>query len=261
MAKFSSLFSGSKANCTYISCGGTEILVDAGASASRIKNSLAEIGTDIANISAVFVTHAHSDHIGGLKVLTKNHDIPIYASELTLDELIKADAVSPATKLFPVYGEETVGDILSIAFPTSHDSPGSQGYSFILPNGSKVSVCTDLGYVSDEVREAIYGSSALLFESNHDLMMLKNGPYPLELKLRIGSDKGHLSNNACAAELPGLLEGGTTRFILGHLSLNNNTPMIAKSASVASLMNSGAKEGSDYILYTAPPIGGKVEYI
>ena len=107
--------------------------------------------------------------------------------------------------------------------------------------------------MTDTVRSAVAGSDAMLLESNYDIDMLKKGPYPAELKMRIMSDRGHLSNNACAAELAGLLKSGTTRFILGHLSRNNNTPLLALSCAKNALASAGAVVGSDCILEVAAP--------
>ena len=103
------------------------------------------------------------------------------------------------------------------------------------------------------MREAILKSDCILIESNHDIEMLKRGPYPPLLKMRILSDRGHISNNACAAELAALLKSGTTRFILGHLSQNNNTPNLARSCAEAALMAVGAQNGKDYLLSVAAP--------
>ncbi|MGN1320894.1 MAG: MBL fold metallo-hydrolase, partial [Acutalibacteraceae bacterium] len=130
---------------------------------------------------------------------------------------------------------------------------GSGGYVITLPDGRRVAVCTDLGIMTDSVRNSLCGCSAVLIESNHDVEMLKRGPYPANLKLRIMSELGHLSNNACAAELPALLKSGTTRIVLGHLSQQNNTAFLAQSAARATLVSIGAKDGHDYILQIAKP--------
>ena len=127
------------------------------------------------------------------------------------------------------------------------------GYSIILPDGRRAAVCTDLGVVTETIRQKLCGSSVVLIESNHDIEMLRRGPYTAELKLRILSDKGHLSNVACAAELPMLFKSGTNRIILGHISAENNTPEIALSAARASLASIGAIDGEDYILTAAKP--------
>ena len=111
------------------------------------------------------------------------------------------------------------------------------------------------------VRDAIKGSDAILIESNHDVEMLSKGPYPPELKMRIMSERGHISNNACAAELVRLLNAGTQRFILGHLSKKNNTPLLARSSAEAALADEGAKNGRDYLLSVAAPTENKVTVV
>lgn len=146
-------------------------------------------------------------------------------------------------------------------FSTLHDCEGSSGYTLLTADGRKISVCTDLGRVTDEVRNSLYGSDAVLIESNHDINMLKNGPYPPSLKIRILSDNGHISNNACAAELPELLRRGTKRFILGHLSRKNNSPLLALNAAEAALTDAGALNGTDYILTVAAPAGNGVTVV
>ena len=130
-----------------------------------------------------------------------------------------------------------------------------------LPDLSKISVCTDLGVVTEEVHTAILGSRTVLLEANHDLTMLKKGPYPPELKLRIMSDRGHLSNINAAAEAKELLSGGTTNFVLGHLSKHNNTPELALHAVSAALLDLGARQGKDYLLRAADPKDNEVIYL
>ena len=126
-----------------------------------------------------------------------------------------------------------------------------------MPDGKKCAVCTDLGFVSAEVHSALTGCEAVLFESNHDVAMLQKGSYPPHLKNRILSDKGHLSNVSCSAELSKLVDSGLTRIVLGHLSRENNRPEIARSTTTAALMDKGMVEDSDYTLYIAPPKNGK----
>ena len=155
---------------------------------------------------------------------------------------------------------ECNGAVIS-RFATSHDCEGSSGYTFLMPDGKKISVCTDLGVVTEDVRKAISGSDAVLIESNHDVDMLNKGPYPPELKMRIMSEKGHISNNACSAELVRLLNSGTKRFILGHLSQKNNTPLLALSSAEAALADKGAKNGRDYLLSVAAPSENRVTVI
>ena len=261
MSKFCPLFSGSSGNSTYIGTKNGGILVDAGSSLKSLKAALEAAGGDIEEIKAIAITHEHTDHIKCLATLLKKHKIPVIASEKTLDTLCSSGKIPDGSQTIAANKELDISGILINRFSTSHDSIGSSGYTFTLPDGVKVGVCTDLGVMTDEVRSAIKGCATLLIESNHDIEMLRRGPYPPELKLRIMSDKGHLSNNACAVELPELLKSGTTRFVLGHLSRHNNLPMIALSASRAALADAGAEENRDYLLTAAKPQDNGVIYL
>lgn len=261
MARICPLFSGSTGNATLIKDGERALLIDAGASFKSLCEAIADSGTDINNICGVLITHEHEDHIKGLKVLLNKLKIPVYASKETLCALEKAGKLTKDAEVFVAENDFCVNDFAVKRFATSHDTEGSSGYTVLLPSEKKVTVCTDLGVVTDEVRNAISGSDVLLFESNHDVAMLKRGPYPPALKLRILSDKGHLSNVACSSELPAFLKSGTTRFILGHLSLHNNFPQIALSAAKAELFSIGAKKDCDYILSAAKPKNNEVTVI
>lgn len=254
MAIICPLFSGSTGNSTYIGTENGAILVDAGASAKGILEQLQRLGASFSDIKGIAVTHCHDDHIKGLKTVLKRTGATLIGSEKTLEELAKKDIILPNTKV--LVANTTNMDICSIginSFTTSHDCDGSCGYSIHLPDGKKITICTDTGMITDDIRAAIDGSDAILIESNHDVDMLKRGPYPPFLKLRILSDKGHISNSVCANEVQRLFKNGTTRFILGHLSVNNNTPLLALSASEATLMDLGAKNNRDYILTVAKP--------
>ena len=262
MSKICPLYSGSTGNSTYIGTKTGGILIDAGASMKGICSALERAGGSLEEIKAIAVTHTHSDHIKGLTTILKRTDIQLIATEGTLKALQEMDKIPSGTKV-ALIGENHV-DVCGIelnSFATSHDCRGSCGYTAILPDGKKVSVCTDLGVVTDSVRSAITGSDVVLLESNHDIDMLKSGPYPPTLKLRILSDSGHISNVACAAELKGLINSGTARFILGHLSRHNNTPLLAKSCAEAALMDIGAINGRDCLLSVAAPTDNGVTVI
>ena len=261
MSKVCPLFSGSTGNCTYIGTKNGSLLVDAGVSMKRISEAVSSIGGSLEEIKAVLITHDHSDHIVGLKPLLNKLKVPVIASEKTMESLIKAEKIPSGIDLIPISDELTVSGIAVKRFSTSHDSVGSSGYSFILPDGKKVAICTDLGIVTDEVKFALNGSDLVLIEANHDIEMLKKGPYPPYLKTRILSEKGHISNNACAAQLSELLKNGTKRFILCHLSQHNNTPVLARSCAEAALMDIGAENGKDYLLNVAKPFGNGVTVI
>lgn len=256
------LFSGSTGNSTYIGTKNGAILIDAGASMKRIVEALENAGGSKDEIKAVVVTHQHNDHITGLRPILNKLKVPLIASEKTLEALINSDKVPTGIRTIAIdEGGVDVDGIVIDRFATSHDCEGSSGYNILLPDQKKFTLCTDLGVVTDEVRAALLGSDLVLLESNHDVEMLKRGPYPPELKLRILSDKGHISNNSCAAELCYLLQNNTKRFILGHLSQNNNTPLLARSAAESALMDIGAENGKDYLLSVAKPCGNGVTVI
>lgn len=239
------LFSGSSGNCVYVKYGEEEILIDAGASFKRICLALSSVGTDIGKIKAVLVTHEHNDHVKGLEVLSKHTNIPIYINSASADsfyagreELFSGHAViADAGDTVDFNGFST--DI----FKTPHDSAGSVGYRLNFSDGSRFALATDIGHLTDEIKEILFGCEQVYIESNHDVGMLKNGPYPYTLKSRILSKNGHLSNDACAEFLPFLVEKGTRKIVLAHLSEENNTPSLAYRTSAASLADAGFTPG------------------
>lgn len=254
MARLCTLASGSTGNSTYISTSDGDILVDVGISYKALTAAIGVAGGDVARLRAVAVTHTHTDHIKGLKTFLKNTKIPLIASSQTIEALAANSFIPEGTKVIAAdNGIINLGAAAVTYFATSHDAAGSGGYVITMPEGKRAAVCTDLGIMTDEIRQNLYGCETVLIESNHDVEMLRRGPYPASLKLRILSDHGHLSNNACACELPSLLKSGTTRIILGHLSAENNTPFLAESSARATLSDIGAKEGEDYILTVAKP--------
>lgn len=257
MSRLFPIASGSSGNCTYIGHGKDGILVDTGVSCKAIADALKCAAVEPDSLRGIFITHEHIDHICGLRVFVKRYGVPIFASRLTAGALLNSGLSEAEEHLHIIDAPVTVGDMLVERFATSHDCEGSSGYVISFPDGKKCAVCTDLGFVSNEVHQALTGCTALLLESNHDVAMLQKGPYPPHLKNRILSDKGHLSNIACSAELARLIESNTTRIVLGHLSRENNRPEIARSCAAAALMDKGMKEDVDYTLYIAPPKNGK----
>ncbi len=256
MIRVCPLFSGSSGNSTYVGISESEgFLVDVGKSTKQIEKSLLNNNIDINNIKGLFITHEHSDHVAGLRVFSAKYGIKIYASEGTVGAL-KSKGIIGESQEFEIM--DSSGKDLEIAFvrpfSTSHDCTEGCGYSFTTKSGQKISVCTDLGYLSDSVKEVIYGSESIVIESNHDVDMLKNGPYPYYLKRRILSDKGHLSNDMCSDFLPDLINRGTKNIILAHLSQHNNTPDLAYQTAICSLSQKGIKEKKDFNLFVAPKI-------
>lgn len=227
MVTILTLASGSSGNATYIRCGDTELLVDAGISRREIARKLAEIGTCLSRIAAVFITHEHSDHIRGIEMLSKYDRIPLYGARSTLTFMKKVD---PTLLHFIKPTDPVVlGEVKVTPFPTSHDTPASYGYT-IAYHGERFGLCTDLGRPTEQVTDALCGCRAVILEANYDAEMLKYGSYPPPLKARIASDFGHLDNRISAKFAAFLAKSGTERILLAHLSKENNTPERAFAA-------------------------------
>ena len=257
MLRYCSLFSGSKGNSTYVGTSSCGVLIDAGVSAKRIESALRERDVDARSIRAVLVTHEHTDHIAGLRVLCKRYGWPLIASDGTLTAMVEFNKIDADRKMYCMQAGQkiTLGDMQIEAFATPHDSRESYGYRITSAQGRSVAVATDMGYVSPAVAESITGADLVHIESNHDITMLRNGPYPYPLKQRIAGEGGHWSNAACADLLPQLLQSGASRFVLAHLSEENNLPALARRTSADTLNAVGAKEGTDYLLDVASPVG------
>lgn len=245
MTRFCSLVSGSSGNALYLEHKNTKILIDCGISCSRICEALKSIDVSPADIDGILVTHEHSDHVSGIKVFTNKFDCPVYTGEKTLEKITCYDGISV------VAGEffET-GDISVMPFNIPHDASQPFGYTFML-DGVKLSVATDMGKIDARVAETLRGSEFVFIEANHDVEMLKTGPYPYYLKERIRGNEGHLSNEQCASLVAALARTGTSRFVLGHLSNTNNTPQIALDTVANVLVSEGHKIGEDITLDVA----------
>ena len=241
MFKAIPLFSSSSGNCVYVQYNDEEILIDAGVSYKRICAALTSIGSDISRIKAVLVTHEHSDHVQALDVLSKHADIPIYINSGSADSFYcHPDELFCGHVIIANPGETlTFGGFDVDIFATPHDSAGSVGYHFTFSDGNRFALATDIGHLTDDIKKHLLGCSQVILESNHDIKKLKNGPYPYPLKQRILSDRGHLSNEACAQFVPQLVESGTKKIVLAHLSKENNTPALAYQTSAEALALAG----------------------
>lgn len=245
------LASGSTGNCTLISDQGSTLLIDAGISARRITRALDSLGFSVDSLSGILITHEHSDHICGLNTLIKHHDITIMAPRTVANHLRYCIAgVDDYIKELPVGQEESIGGLGVMPFHTPHDTPESVGYR--ITGSSVFGFCTDFGHVTDEVLDSLRGADAAIVEANHDVEILKAGPYPFPLKRRILSDNGHLSNDCCGALALELCKSGTRSVILGHLSRENNTPAQAMETVSAILQREGISPGRDICLGVAP---------
>lgn len=221
------LASGSKGNCTYLTDGKTKLLVDVGISCRKAEQELAKIGVNLAEIDAVLVTHEHIDHTYGLASIERRYHIPILANAKTaacVDIKLTTNLVRNCKDNFDTGFR--IGGISIMPFRVMHDAVCPVGYVFVL-DGHKVSYVTDLGMVTDSVRQNVLGSELVVLESNHDLQMLATGSYPPELQARIRGQNGHLDNVSSAQFALELAQNGTKYFILAHLSEQNNTPDLA----------------------------------
>ena len=227
------LYSGSTGNATYICAGGAKILIDAGKCTRTLCASLSLLGVCIDEIDAIFLTHEHRDHTGSLEVLTKKHSIPVHVTKKSALRLTaKPDsALAGCIVTHPPIFHEFVKDLRVTSFPTPHDSRESVGYHLEFEDGNGIThmigYATDIGHVSTHVRNGLMGCESVVLESNHDPEMLWGGPYPYDLKERIASRWGHLSNPDCAEFAAELTASGTKNILLAHLSQENNDPQLA----------------------------------
>ena len=226
-----SLYSGSSGNAFVISTPSGAILIDAGKNAKRLCAALREAGIEESSIRAILLTHEHADHVSALAVWIKKHPVPIYLPTACLPRLECEPTVQPYLCPHPPIWTEQICGMTVTSFPTLHDSRGSVGYRLEIPQEDGVPLCigyaTDLGCVTPEVEAALTGCRAVVLESNHDPEMLQCGPYPQDLKRRIASRRGHLSNAESALLAAQLCAGGTRGILLAHLSRENNTPELA----------------------------------
>lgn len=220
-----SIASGSSGNCIYMGSDNTHILIDDGISRKRVVEGLNKIGLDISDISAVLVTHEHSDHIDGLGVLLRKNQIPVYASAGTIQgirQYSKTKDLDP--ELFHVVEADDdfcIQDLSIHAMNIYHDANEPYAYT-VSDNRKKMGVITDLGHYDDYIVNNLQGLNSLIIEANHDIRMLETGPYPYYLKRRILGDRGHLSNESSGRLLNELLNDDLKHVLLGHLSHENN---------------------------------------
>lgn len=255
MIKFCSLVSGSSGNSTLVSDGNTNILIDCGLNGKAAEEKLSSIGVCPSDTDAILITHEHTDHVFGAGIFSRRFNIPIYATAKTWEAIFNSrfnigKLSDNNIKIINKNQEFEIGSLGLYAFSTPHDSADSVGYN-IFSSGKKLSVATDMGKVDKNVVEYLLGSESVLLESNHDIDMLLNGPYPYPLKQRILAATGHLSNESCAKIAACLAKNGTKKIVLGHLSNENNSPVKAYNASKTAIEDVGAVIGKDIELSVA----------
>ncbi|TLG77461.1 MBL fold metallo-hydrolase [Culicoidibacter larvae] len=224
--QFAVLFSGSSGNSSYVRVGDDVYLIDAGVSTKRLLAALAEHNIDAQQIKAVFLTHEHSDHIAGLRVLCDKYNIPLYTNEQTFNHIpVKSRPVSSQV-IFMEHNFLYLDQLYIKTVPISHDAKDGLGYVFET-NNKKVVYLTDTGYVSEAVKHEIAGADGYIIESNHDPELLLQSAYPWHVRQRILSDQGHLSNESCGYLLANIISTSTRFVVLAHLSENNNLAELA----------------------------------
>ncbi|MCC8191931.1 MAG: MBL fold metallo-hydrolase [Ruminococcus sp.] len=251
MSRICPLYSSSSGNSTFLGGAKGGILIDTGVSCKRICEALQSLNVSPEAITGILITHEHSDHIKGLLNFTKKYHTPIFTGLKTAEYLTANNLVSPDSTInvFSDEKEFCVDNFEIHPFKTPHDSRESFGFRIKNPEGKIVVSCTDLGNVTQVVHKNLLGASVCLIEANYDERMLNNGRYPYFLKERIKSNHGHLSNKCCADEIETLIQNGTDRIILGHLSQENNSPYAARRAVETTLCDIPEDE---YQLFVAP---------
>jgi phosphoribosyl 1,2-cyclic phosphodiesterase len=228
--QFSCLSSGSKANCTYVKSAQSAVLVDVGLSARQVELRLESIGAKPQDISAILITHEHSDHICGVESFSRKHRIPVYANQGAAPFVKKSYHV----EVFASDQEFVLDDFHVQPVTTQHDAAEPVG--FILDDRQfRIGVITDLGRITPTIRHYTQHLNAIILESNHDQELLQICSYAWHLKQRISSTHGHLSNDSAAAFLATIATSQLSHIVLAHLSENSNTPRHALNTAAAHL--------------------------
>ena len=228
MLKYCSLYSGSSGNSFFIQSDTTNLLIDVGVSSKKIVSALSTFNIDINNIDGILITHEHIDHTKGLTIISKKYNIPIYVNKKTW-ETIKSTSNSICddnVNFFNILEEFKLGDFKIFPFPIPHDAVNPCGFNIYYKN-QKISIATDIGFVSQELLNHLKNSTSILLESNYDSEILKYSSYPYSLKKRISGNTGHLSNENAGKAISTLYNFGLRNALLIHLSKENNFPELA----------------------------------
>lgn len=253
--KISILASGSSGNATFISTKKHKILVDAGLSGKKIEQLFNKIGYSMDDVDILLVTHEHNDHSHSVGILARRYPkLQVYANELTWHAMDKTIGKinNDQKHIFEMGVVKSFDDIDIESFGVSHDAAAAQFYRFYSNNHSFV-ILTDTGYVSKRIENIIFNADAYLMECNHDFEMLRNGTYPWNVKQRILSDVGHLSNVDSANVMTHIIGPKTKKIFLGHLSLENNLKIKARSTVSSILKQHDLGLNYNFYLYDTDP--------
>ena len=238
------LYSSSSGNLYCLEHNNTNILIDVGVSYKNIVSALSGIDKTFSDISAILVTHEHTDHIKGINMICKKHNIPIFTCEKTkeyIENLLNEKNICNTITSISYDKMFKINDLAITPFETSHDAAQPCGFHIVCDTKT-LSFATDLGYVSNSIMNYLFKSDFIVLEANYDKTMLDYGPYPFHLKSRIKGNKGHLSNDDTSNVIQEILNNHPSKFLLGHVSSNNNTIELAKQTIFDDLNNNGYKD-------------------
>ncbi|ADU32529.1 MBL fold metallo-hydrolase [Evansella cellulosilytica] len=253
--RFSVLASGSTGNAIYVETGNQKLLIDAGLSGKKIENCFKQINISPESLDGILVTHEHSDHIKGVGILARRYDLPIYANDKTWKAMEGLLGNIPIEQRFHFEIGETklFGDIDVESFGVSHDAAEPMFFTF-QHSGRKLALVTDTGYVSDRIKGTTKEANTFIFESNHDMDMLRMGKYPWSVKRRILGDEGHVSNVDAALALSDIIMDSSANVYLAHLSLDNNMKELARMTVHQTLEEQGIHVGKQVKLFDTDPL-------
>jgi phosphoribosyl 1,2-cyclic phosphodiesterase len=252
--RYSVLASGSTGNAIYIETEQAKILVDAGLTGKQLEGLFDQIGANPEELQAILVTHEHSDHVKGLGVLARRYKIPVYANAKTWSEIDRLCGKIDVEQKFHFERERSIqfGDIEIESYGVSHDAIEPMAFCFY-HEGKKLSLSTDMGYVSEKIKGTLADSDVIIFESNHDVEMVRMCHYPWNIKRRILSDVGHLSNEASGEALADIINDRTKKVYLAHLSKDNNMRDLARMTVHQILEEKGVGVGHTVTLHDTFP--------
>ncbi len=247
MLNFRSLYSGSSGNSLFVETENTKILIDAGMSCKKIEEALHSIEVDPSSINAILVTHEHSDHVKGISTISKKFDIPVFATKETFEAMpSQTEKLSQKNiNFFNISEKFHIGDLEILPFSIPHDAANPCGFNIIKDKIHQISIATDIGHMTKSIMNHLENSEFILLESNYDAEVLKCCSYPFNLKSRIASDTGHLSNTIAGKTISYLSKNGKlTSAMLGHLSKESNFPELAYQTVVDELISNSIDNSS-----------------